>query len=128
MFELLSPALEALKDQNQYTYDLKADVFHNPQTNLPWKHDGPLRKTAWKPALETAGVPYRKPYSTRHTYASLMLSNGVNPMLVAKQMGHKDWGMLRKVYGRWLPDTDTTISDKVSFLWTQNGHKDITSV
>lgn len=121
--ELLAPALQALKDQKKFTFDLNRDVFHNPQTNLPWKHDGPLRKTAWKPALEMAGVSYRKPYSTRHTYASLMLSNGVNPMLVAKQMGHKDWGMLRKVYGRWLPDTDTAISDKISFLWTQNGHK-----
>lgn len=126
--ELLAPALEALKDQKQYTYEQDAYVFHNPRTNQPWKHDGPLRKTAWKPALEVAGVPYRKPYSTRHTYASMMLSNGVNPMLVAKQMGHKDWGMLRKVYGRWLPDTDTSISDKVSFLWAQNGHKDKASV
>jgi len=121
--ELLPPALESLINQKQYTYNLNTDVFHNPQTNLPWKHDGPLRKTAWKPALIAAGVPYRKPYSTRHTYASMMLSNGVNPMLVAKQMGHKDWGMLRKVYGRWLPDTETTISDKISFLWAQNGHK-----
>lgn len=126
--ELLAPALQALKDQKQFTYDLGTDIFLNPQTNLPWKHDGPLRKTAWTPALEKAGVPYRKPYSTRHTYASLMLSNNVNPMLVAKQMGHKDWGMLRKVYGRWLPDTETAISDKVSYLWTQNGHKEMVNV
>jgi integrase len=31
-----------------------------------------------------------------------MLSRGENPMWVAQQMGHKDWGMIRKVYGRWI--------------------------
>lgn len=121
--ELLDPSLEALLEQKKYTFEQGEHIFHNPITDLPWKHDGPLRKTAWKPTLELAGVPYRKPYSTRHTYASQMLSAGVNPMLVAKQMGHKDWGMLRKVYGRWLPNTDASISKKVSYLWAQNGHK-----
>ncbi|NOQ69130.1 MAG: tyrosine-type recombinase/integrase, partial [Gammaproteobacteria bacterium] len=72
-------------------------------------------------------VKYRKPSNTRHTFASLMLSSGVNPMWVAKQLGHADWGMIRKTYGRWLPDVDTSISDKVSYLWTQNGHEDVSS-
>jgi integrase len=31
-----------------------------------------------------------------------MLSEGKNPMWVASQMGHADWGMIRKVYGRWI--------------------------
>ncbi len=25
-------------------------------------------------------------------------------MWVAQQMGHKDWGMIRKIYGRWIPE------------------------
>ncbi|RMH36814.1 MAG: hypothetical protein D6694_13555, partial [Gammaproteobacteria bacterium] len=48
-------------------------------------------------------VRYRPPYQTRHTYASMMLSAGANPLWVARQMGHKDWGMIRKRYGRWIP-------------------------
>ncbi|WP_316867790.1 site-specific integrase [Ralstonia mannitolilytica] len=31
---------------------------------------------------------YRKPYQTRHTYASMMLSAGEYLMWVARQMGH----------------------------------------
>jgi integrase len=47
------------------------------------------------PVLKAANIPYRNPYQTRHTYASMMLSAGENPMWVASQMGYKDWGILR---------------------------------
>jgi integrase len=42
--------------------------------------------------LKKANIDYRNPYQTRHTYASQMLSRGENPMWVAHQLGHKDWG------------------------------------
>ena len=41
---------------------------------------------------------------TRHTFASLMLSRGENPMWVAQQLGHSDLKMLRDHYGRWIPE------------------------
>ena len=28
-------------------------------------------------------------------------------------MGHKDWGMIRKRYGRWIPDLDKSAGSKV---------------
>ena len=45
-------------------------------------------------------------------------------MWVARQMGHRDWGMIRKIYGRWIPDVDTSIQDKISHLWAHNSHKE----
>lgn len=80
-------------------------VFINPKDGSDYKNGDHLRKYIWKPALDLAGVTYRYPYQCRHTYASIMLSEGHNPMWVAKQMGHADWGMIRKVYGRWVSDT-----------------------
>lgn len=77
-------------------------VFVDPKTNNHWASDQPLRKRVWTPALKRAGVKYREPYQMRHTYASEMLSQGKNPLWVAKQLGHSDWGMIRKVYGRWI--------------------------
>lgn len=124
--ELLPPALDALRSQKKITPENGA-IFLNPSTGEPWTHDGPLRKTAWKQTLIKAEVRYRKPYTARHTFASIMLSSGVNPMWVAKQMGHKDWGMIRKVYGRWIPDVDPAVADKISFLWSQDGHKGLAS-
>ncbi len=28
---------------------------------------------------------------------------GANPLYVSQQMGHKDWGMIRTVYGKFIP-------------------------
>ena len=78
-------------------------LFINPITNEGYKSHDLLRKSVWKPALERIGITYRTHYECRHTFASMMLSSGKNPMWVAHQMGHSDWGMIRKVYGRWIP-------------------------
>ncbi|AVG17071.1 site-specific integrase [Chromobacterium vaccinii] len=101
--KLLAPALSALLDQKQFTYTQWAEIFQNPNTGERWTGDQPIRKTMWQHALKRAKVRYRYPYQTRHTYASMMLSAGEHPMWVAKQMGHADWGMIRRTYGRWIP-------------------------
>lgn len=102
---LLPPALEALQNQKKFTALEGGRVFYNPRTNMPWETDGQIRKTCWSHILKEAGVRYRNPYQTRHTYASMMLSAGENFLWVAKQMGHKDTEMIIKNYGRWIPDT-----------------------
>ncbi|RMP18259.1 Prophage PssSM-03, phage integrase protein [Pseudomonas syringae pv. delphinii] len=101
--KLLRPAMEALKAQKAHTFLADAEVFQNPRTLERWAGDGPIRKTMWVPAMKKAGVRYRRPYQTRHTYASMMLSAGEHPMWVASQMGHSDWTMIARVYGRWMP-------------------------
>jgi len=121
--KLLPPALTALKAQKPFTFLAGQRVFWNPRTSLPWETDAEIRKTAWTPALKRAGVAYRNPYQTRHTYASMMLSAGENPMWVARQMGHKDWGMLRKRYGRWIPELDASAGSKIMALWAPDGHQ-----
>jgi integrase len=118
---LLKPALEALQEQRSFTQLAGQEVFHNPRTGEPWLHDGPIRKTAWQPALKRAGVRYRYPYQTRHTFASTLLSAGENPVWVAAMMGHKDWAMIIKVYGRWIPSIAPDAGNKVAALWATNG-------
>lgn len=104
---LLPPALDALKNQKHFTWLKDNRIFHNPRTNTPWETDAQIRKTAWHHILKKAGIRYRNPYQTRHTYASMMLSAGENPLWVASQMGHKDTEMIIKHYGRWIPDKST---------------------
>lgn len=122
--KLFPPSLEALINQKQFTFLAGAKVFNNPNTNKPWETDAQIRRTLWIPALKKAGVEYRNPYQTRHTYASTLLSAGEPPMWVANQMGHKDWAMIRRVYGRWIPEVDTTAGSKIMKIWSQNGHKE----
>ncbi|MBX3652048.1 MAG: site-specific integrase [Burkholderiales bacterium] len=120
---LFPPAVAALQRQKAFTFLAGGRVFNNPRTNEPWETDGQIRKTCWQPALKRAGVVYRNPYQTRHTYASTLLSAGENPLWVAQQMGHKDWGMIRRRYGRWIPEVDASAGGKVMQFWAQFGHK-----
>jgi integrase len=98
--ELQPQALDTLRSQQTFTSS--GCIFLDDKTGRPWKDSQAIRKRIWIPALERAGIEYRNPYQTRHTFASTMLSRGENPMWVAQQMGHKDWGMIRQVYGRWI--------------------------
>lgn len=118
--KLLRPAMEALKAQKAHTFLADAEVFQNPRTLERWAGDGPIRKTMWVPAMKKAGVRYRRPYQTRHTYASMMLSAGEHPMWVAKQMGHTDWTMIARVYGRWMPAADDTAGGKAELAFAGN--------
>lgn len=119
--KLLAPARQALEAQKAHTFLAGLHVWHNPRTNEPWSGDGPIRKTMWTPALRRAGIRYRIPYQTRHTYASMMLSAGEHPMWVAQQMGHADWAMIRRIYGRWMPDADTAAGSRAEALFGGNG-------
>lgn len=101
--ELNTQAIEALNNQQSFT-EGSHRIFHDDKTGQAWQCDQAIRKRLWIPALRAAGLDYRNPYQTRHTFASMMLSQGKNPLWVAEQMGHKDWGMIRKVYGRWIPN------------------------
>jgi len=101
--KLLPPAMEALVAQKRFTQLKQSEIFQDPYTGQRWRGDQPIRKD-WVAVLEKAQVRYRRPYQTRHTYASMMLSSGEPPTWVASQMGHADLGMLFRVYGRWLPD------------------------
>jgi integrase len=119
----LHPRARAVLARQRAFTEGKTFVFENPRSGQPWRHDGPYRKTAWTPALRKAGVRYRPAYQTRHTFASTLLSSGIEPMYVATQMGHRDWGMIRKVYGRWLPDHSQGQLEKIARLWEPQGHQ-----
>lgn len=110
---LLRPAMEALQAQRA-TSQLHPSgrIWLNPRTGEPWDGDQAIRKTLWMPALKRAKVRYRRPYQTRHTYASMMLSAGENPMWVANQMGHADWAEIRITYGKWIKDSDPDAGNK----------------
>jgi integrase len=102
--ELDSRALAVLLHIRSYHPDQTPEqrIFLDPRTMQPWVYDGVPRERFWSPALEAAKVPYRCPYTCRHTYASTVLTAGVDPSRIAKQMGHKDWGMIRRIYARWI--------------------------
>lgn len=117
---LLPPALEALKAQKPFTFMKSKYVFHTPFSDKPWSAPFQIRHEAWVPILRKAGVRYRNPYQMRHTYASMMLSNGENIMWVAKQMGHVNIEMVMRIYGKWLPDNSIATGYKPVNDWSKH--------
>lgn len=104
--DMLPPVERALIDQKQHTLLLGSKIFLNPATGHQWTGDQQIRKTYWIPLLKRAGVRYRNPYQTRHTYASMMLSASENPAWVSGQMGHSNLLITVRAYARWIPSGD----------------------
>lgn len=104
--ELNSEALTALQAQKQFTFMKNEFIFSDPKTGEPWANADAIRKKAWVPTLKKAGVRYRNPYQTRHTFATRHISRGVNLFWLAGQMGHKGPEMLFRHYGRYLSAYD----------------------
>ena len=102
---LLPSALNALKDQKQYSFVGGDFVFVRPKERGSFVDYEHLERP-WKYILKRAKVRYRNPYQTRHTYASQLLSGGENPLFVAQQMGHKTTEMIMRHYGRWVEQAD----------------------
>ena len=94
-------ALDALRAQKAYTGGETGLVFVNPATRRQWEGDKPIYKR-WKEIIALAGVRYRNPYQTRHSFASNLLMLGANPLYVASQMGHADTTLVMRTYGKWI--------------------------
>ena len=64
--------------------------------------EGTFRKNFWVPALKAAGFDYKKPYSTRHTFAAWSLLIGIIPTHLVAKMGHASKKMVYEEYGEWV--------------------------
>jgi len=75
-------------------------VFRNQHGN-PLGVDNLCNKV-WYPALKKAGLRMRTMYQTRHTFASLMLSHGEDPLWIARMLGHTTLQMVFQHYGKFI--------------------------
>lgn len=102
---MLPATIEALQTMRAIS-ELKGEyVFLNPLTGKRWASDQQLRNR-WRAILRKAGVSYRNPYQTRHTFASTLLENGEHELLVAKLLGHTTVEMVRRTYGKYIKKPD----------------------
>lgn len=111
--ELTDEAMLSLTSQKSFSFMKGATVFEDPKTGKAWANADAIRKKAWVPTLRKAGIRYRNPYQTRHTFATRLISQGVNLFWLATQMGHKGPEMLFRHYGRYLKVYDNNTSNNV---------------
>ena len=67
----------------------------------------------WRKAHTKARVPYRIPYTLRHTRAAELLSRGVGIPLAAKQLGHST-AMFLSTYSEFIEEYSTESMDKLT--------------
>ena len=69
-------------------------------------HLSNLRRKVWIPTIEdVVGIPLRALKQTRHSFATNALSHGVNPLWIAKVMGHRDTEMVIKTYTKYVENS-----------------------
>lgn len=99
--EMTQPVFEALSRQQAITGHQRF-VFCNRE-GAPIDLDN-FTNRVWYPLLRYLGLEKRRPYQTRHTFATLALAAGENPQFVAQQLGHANTAMLFNVYSRYVPN------------------------
>ena len=110
--ELNETAISVLAAQKAFTFMKDETIFEDPKTGKPWTSADAIRKKAWVPTMRKAGIRYRNPYQTRHTFATRHISQGTNLFWLAGQMGHKGPEMLFRHYGSYLKAYDNSTSIK----------------
>lgn len=93
---------EALLRQREVTLKRSDFVFCNA-LGSPLNLNN-ITNRVWYPLLRHLGLDIRRPYTTRHTAATLWLAAGENPEWIARQMGHSTTEMLFRVYSRFVPN------------------------
>lgn len=61
-----------------------------------------------------AGVPEIPPKGLRHSHASLLINEGVNPLAVQKRLGHSDIQITLGTYSHLYPTIDREVADNLS--------------
>ncbi len=62
-----------------------------------------LLNRSFKPLLRRAGLPMIRFHDLRHTFATLMLSNGEHPKIVQEILGHAQISLTLDTYSHVLP-------------------------
>jgi integrase len=70
-------------------------------------------RNIFKRILRGAGLRNFRVHDMRHTYASLLLSNGESPAYVKEQLGHSSIKMTVDIYGSLIPSSNRQAVNKL---------------
>nr|WP_274614455.1 site-specific integrase [Helicobacter pylori] len=105
--DLLEPVEKILKELKESEPKNKKFVF----ISMPKRST--MFQRAFRSLLKALNLKERKLYTTRHTFASLMLSQGEEAMWVSKTLGHKDLNTTYKTYSHYIPKQE---KERAKFL------------
>jgi len=100
----------------------EAEAILKGQDRSPWLFlgrdgepmtPGAFWQNVWRPLLRRSKLPYRKPHSLRHTYASLLIQNGESLAYIRDQLGHHSIKLTVDIYGHLVPGTNRQAVDRL---------------
>ena len=73
--------------------------------------------------LKRLGIPYRPPHSTRHTFTSWAVKNGIAPEVLQRILGHTDYAITANIYTHIDIETIVNSVDVADGLLTNQKEK-----
>lgn len=123
--------IDMLKATRQQQYE---DMLEKGDTWNQWEPDGkphafcftradgsvlrPRYDTdLWKSLLSRAGVPHTKRYNSRHTAASMAITDGADIPAVAEMMGHSNPNTTLRVYTHPVEERKRALADRAAMRY-----------
>ncbi len=99
--------------------DVDSYVFRSPQgAPLRWES---FYSRHFKPAVRQAGLPESTRFhDLRHTYASILISQGAHPRAMMERLGHSSINVTLGTYGHLLPGLDEELTRKLNQAWSSS--------
>jgi len=75
-----------------------------------------FRKNPWTSAFKKAGIAYKVPYVTRHSFAAWALTLRMDPNKLVNLMGHSSKKMIYEVYGNYVEGLEEDAGKILEYL------------
>ena len=100
--KILQPLRDLLEEQRKLAAGYQSPYVFLNTRGRPVNQVS-VRKV-WVTVLRKSGLPFRRMYETRHTFASWALAAGETVEWVARTLGHATTAIVYKTYGRYIPN------------------------
>ncbi len=122
--DMLPVVEEALRDQFKKT-GLKGEFVFLSQNGEPYMRPDGLGKRQWKSLLKICLMDYKIFYQTRHTFASMFLSEGEDLAWISKVMlGHATIQTTLKYYAKFIKQNNVVRGAFLAKKWTKSEQSD----
>lgn len=122
---LTPSAVEALRRHR--LEQMKEHMAHGPEWNADQlvfctTTGNGYARSNWRvqqyiPMIDKAGLPYLHPHGLRHTAATLLLLEGVQPLVVSQMLGHSSVAFTLSTYGHVLSEMRKPARDAMERLF-----------
>ena len=108
------------RSENKYVFGMKSGRIFDVDS---------FRKNPWTTAFKKAGIPYKVPYTMRHTFAAWALALRMDPNRLVHLMGHGSKKMIYEVYGNYVEGLETDAGQILQYFGKDFiGLKEITTL